>query len=174
MDAATLTRGAARRRIFLLAAGLWFAVAGAWAPALAAQPAQDPATVERIKDLEAELRCLVCQGQSIAESDSDFAKDIRREIDRMIAEDSSDAEIKSFLVERYGDFILFRPPWQSTTVALWMGPAVLMVLALGVLYAVLRRRRGATADRQPFSEDERRRAEAMLADADQSKGKSTE
>lgn len=160
-------------RRLLLFIGLWFA-AGAWLPAQAAQPAQDTATIERVKDLEAELRCLVCQGQSIAESDSDFAHDIRREINRMIAEDSTDAEIKAFLVERYGDFILFRPPWQSTTVLLWIGPGVLMVLALGLLFVVLRRRRGAEAEGHSFGEDQRRRAEAMLSGADQAKGKFTE
>lgn len=160
----------------LLVAGLWLAGAGAPAPAHAAAQAapagEDPALLARVKRLESELRCLVCQAQSIAESDSEFAHDIRREIDRMIAAGNSDGEIKAFLVERYGDFILYRPPLQSTTVLLWAGPGVLLLIGIGTLATVLaRRRRG--GEERPFSAEERRRAEALLAGAGDGKGKTT-
>lgn len=134
---------------------------------------QDPATLQRIKRLESELRCLVCQAQSIAESDSDFAADIRREIYRMIAEGSSDAQIKAFLVERYGDFILYRPPLQTTTALLWGGPAILLIIGMLTLFVVLRRRRTETAA-PPISEEEHRRAAALLAGQADSKGSSGE
>lgn len=106
-------RGTMLAMAMLVAAGLWIAGSAASVPAQAAQAApaapasEDPATLARVKSLENELRCLVCQAQSIAESDSDFAHDVRREINRMIEEERSDREIKSFLVERYGDFILY-------------------------------------------------------------------
>jgi cytochrome c-type biogenesis protein CcmH len=155
-----------------------------WSPqTLAAQAAaapsaqavsKDPATQARIKRLESELRCLVCQAQSIAESDSDFAHDIRREINRMIAIDSSDAEIKAFLVERYGDFILYRPPLQSTTLLLWAGPAILLLIGLSALGAVLTRRRRNPDPEQSFSEDERRRIKTLLAGSDDDNRKISE
>ena len=174
------TRGAARRWAWLAAAMLFIVVA---LPATAQVPPaptpqatemfQDPATLQRIKRLESELRCLVCQAQSIAESDSDFASDIRREINRMIAEGRSDDQIKAFLVERYGDFILYRPPLQTTTMLLWGGPAILLVIGMLTLFVVLRRRRTETVER-PISEDERRRAAALLASQVDSKGSSGE
>jgi cytochrome c-type biogenesis protein CcmH len=164
-----MVHDAVRRGLFLLAIGWWFAAAlPAQAESIQAiRPTQDFATYDRAKKLEAELRCLVCQGQSIAESDSGFADDIRFEINRMIADGSSDAQIKTFLVERYGDFILFRPPLRAYTRLLWVGPGVLVVIALGVLYFVIRRRRGVQAAGSAFSDDERRRAEAMLSGSDQ-------
>lgn len=135
----------------------------------------DPATKSRIKGLEAELRCLVCQAQSIAESDSDFAHDIRREIDRIIADGGSDQDVKDFLVERYGEFILYRPPLQSNTLLLWVGPGVLLLIGAAALGAVLvRRRRHAGEPPVELSAEERRRADVLLAAAMEGKGKTTQ
>lgn len=176
-----VARRAASMHALVLMAALSLPASLEWSPAAqAAQPAvpvvsDDPATQARIKRLEDELRCLVCQAQSIAESDSDFAHDIRREINRMIATDSSDAEIKAFLVERYGDFILYRPPLQSTTILLWAGPAILLLIGLSALGAVLTRRRKSSADtEQSFSEEERQRVKALLTGTDDDNRKISE
>jgi cytochrome c-type biogenesis protein CcmH len=122
---------------------------------------EDPATTLRIKKLESELRCLVCQAQSVADSDSDFSQDVRREIDRMVKAGKSNDEIKDFLVQRYGDFILFDPPVKSTTALLWAGPAILLLIGAAALGTVLMRRRS----KAPviLSDEDRRRAEALLA-----------
>lgn len=148
------------------AAWLLIALIGAWvAPPPAAIAGEavsllDPALETRIKHLEEELRCLVCQGQSIAESDSGFAHDIRAEIVSMMRTGKSDREIIDFLVQRYGDFILFRPPVKSTTALLWAGPLILLAVGV-VLMAVmiLRQRR---APRPELSAEEVRRAESLL------------
>jgi cytochrome c-type biogenesis protein CcmH len=172
-------RGAMCSRMWLAVSMLFFLAVPALAqvPVDPSRPAaeifQDPATLERIKRLESELRCLVCQAQSVAESDSDFSADIRREINRMILEGRSDDQIKAFLVERYGDFILYRPPVQTNTMPLWGGPVVLLIIAMMTLAVVLRRRRSEAVER-PISEEERRRAAALLASQADSKGSSGE
>jgi len=124
--------------------------------------AKDPVVELRMNELAEELRCLVCQNQSLAASDSDFANDLRREIRDMIYRGLSDQEIVEFMVQRYGDFILFRPPVKSTTILLWFGPLLLMVIGLGILYLTLRRRRRAITD-TPLSADELKRAESLLS-----------
>jgi cytochrome c-type biogenesis protein CcmH len=173
-------RGATCRWMWLAVSVLLFLAVPALAqvPVDPSRPAaeifQDPATLQRIKRLESELRCLVCQAQSVAESDSDFSADIRREINRMILEGRSDDEIKAFLVERYGDFILYRPPLQTTTMLLWGGPAILLVIGMLTLVVVLRRRRSEETIERPISEEERRRAAALLASQVDSKGSSGE
>lgn len=160
-------RGLARvtgksRRIgaaLLLGAMLAGGCAGAALAAREAEPMLDPVLETRIKDMEEELRCLVCQGQSIAESDSEFAQDIRREIERMMKQGKSDGEVIDFLVERYGDFILFRPPVKSTTALLWIGPLVLFVAGAAVMLVLIRRQRRAPQD---LSAEEIRAAESLL------------
>lgn len=142
------------------------ALVGAWSapPARAvggeAESLIDPALEARIRHLEEELRCLVCQGQSIAESDSGFAHDIRAEILTRMRAGKSDQEIIDFLVERYGDFILFRPPVKSTTALLWAGPLILLAVgAVFMVVIILRQRR---APRPELSVEEVRRAESLL------------
>lgn len=106
----------------------------------------------RFTALTMELRCTVCQNQNLADSDAPLAQDLRRRIHDMMLEGMSDEEIKSFLVERYGDFVLYRPPFQGNTMALWLIPVVLLgVGALGVLIAV-RRRRLAPGDTEQVSD----------------------
>ncbi|MCC6209329.1 MAG: cytochrome c-type biogenesis protein CcmH [Gammaproteobacteria bacterium] len=146
--------------LWLLAAllGVW----GMSSAALAGEavPLLDPALEARVKHLEEGLRCLVCQGQSVAESDSGFSQDIRAEILSKMREGKSDQEITDFLVERYGDFILFSPPVKSTTALLWAGPLILLaVAALFMVVMILRQRR---EPRSKLSAEEVRRAESLL------------
>ena len=122
---------------------------------------QDPVAAKRAVGLSEQLRCLVCQNQSIAESNAELALDLRRQINEQIAAGKSDAEILDFMVQRYGDFVLYRPPFKATTVLLWLGPAALLLLGFWGLRRALRQRQRASAD-QPLSEDERARAERLL------------
>ena len=105
--------------------------------ALAAPPAAE--VDRRLQSLSGELRCLVCQNQSLADSDAELAIDLRREIRRMIEAGKSDAEIRDFLVARYGDFILYEPPFKPLTLLLWLGPLFFLLLGLGLLLRSLRR-----------------------------------
>lgn len=90
--------------------------------------------------LAAELRCLVCQNQSIADSHAGLAEDLRQQIRDMLAKGQTDRQILDYMTQRYGDFVLYRPPLNTSTALLWAGPALLMVGALGALFVVLRRR----------------------------------
>ena len=128
----------------------------------AAPLAADPVVEKRLLAITAELRCLVCQNQTIADSNADLANDFRREIRKLIAEGKSDQEILDFMVARYGDFVLYRPPLKATTVILWAGPLVLMVLGLIALIRYLRQRNRRLAADAPLSADEARQAEALL------------
>ena len=109
----------------------------------------DPALNARYQALIREVRCLVCQNQTIADSNADLASDLRREIREMLESGSTDNEISDFLVARYGDFVLYRPPVQANTWALWGGPAAMVVIGLVVFARVMR-----TRSRQPLDEDE--------------------
>jgi cytochrome c-type biogenesis protein CcmH len=100
----------------------------------------DPATEARLKNLALELRCLVCQNQTIADSNADLAVDLRREVRDQILKGRSDEEIKKYLVERYGDFVLYKPPVQANTALLWFGPLALLVLGAAVWWIFIRRR----------------------------------
>lgn len=116
----------------------------------------------RYKTLIYELRCLVCQNQNLADSDADLAADLRREVYRMIRAGRSNDEIVDFMVSRYGDFVLYRPPLKAKTVLLWTGPFVLGIAALAMLLVHLRRRRAATAEPAPLSDEERARLQSLL------------
>ena len=126
---------------------------------------------ERYHDLAVELRCPKCQNQSIAESDSPIANDLRGEIHRMLREGRSDEQIIDFMVARYGDFVLYDPPLSRRTALLWLGPAALL-LAGGatVVIIVASRRRSRPASASPLSGGERRRLAGLLRDADPSMG----
>lgn len=127
----------------------------------------DPAIEKRVMHLSAELRCLVCQGQSLAESHSDFALDMRNQIRDLMLQGMSDQEVRDWLVQRYGDYILFRPPLKSTTVLLWFGPLLLFLIGAAVLLYNLLRRRRSVAE-QPLSAEEHARAQALLHTGDKS------
>lgn len=107
-----------------------------------------------------ELRCLVCQNQNIAESNADLASDLRREVYRMVEDGQSAEEIAGFMVARYGDFVLYRPPLRSGTILLWTGPFALAAIGLAALALQLRRRRQAIA--APLDSDERERLQRLV------------
>lgn len=116
----------------------------------------------RYRTLTYELRCLVCQNQNIADSDADLAADLRREVHRMILEGKSDADVIDFMVTRYGDFVLYRPPLKAKTVLLWGAPLLLGVGGLVLLVFQLRARRRAASTSMPLSDDEQARLDALL------------
>jgi cytochrome c-type biogenesis protein CcmH len=103
-------------------------------------PFPDPALQTRYETLTHELRCLVCQDETVADSNAELAADFRRQIHDMVAAGKTDEEIKSYMVGRYGDFVLYKPPVQSNTALLWVGPFVLLLTALLVVSLVIRRR----------------------------------
>ena len=123
----------------------------------------DPETDRRLRALSAELRCLVCQNQSLADSNAELAVDLRRQVEDMIARGDSDAQIKTFLTERYGDFVLYRPPVQRNTALLWFGPFALLLVGAVAWTLVQRRSRDARPDTAPAAEDEAR-ARRLLDD----------
>ncbi len=122
--------------------------------------AKDEQLEQRVNALAAELRCLVCQNQTIADSNADLAVDLKNQVRDKLRAGASDAEIIDYMVARYGDFVRYRPPLKLTTVLLWVGPFVLMVLGLVLLWRQVRARRSAET---PLSDDEHSRAQALLA-----------
>ena len=106
----------------------------------AAPAAADPVLEERMLAITRELRCLVCQNQTIADSTSDLAQDLRAQVRELLRRGDSDAQIRTYMTDRYGDFVLYRPPLQATTVLLWAGPGLLLAAGTATLWAVLRRR----------------------------------
>jgi len=128
-----------------------------------AQPsAADPVLEERVMKLSRELRCLVCQNETLADSRADLAEDLRNQIREQMKAGKSDKEIIAFLTDRYGKFVLYRPPVDPTTYLLWFGPFVLLLAGLLLLFRYVKQRSGLIAE-SPLSADERRRAEALLA-----------
>jgi len=138
----------------------------AW-PAMA-QEAQlaDPQLEQRARDLAREIRCVVCQAQSVADSDADIAKDMRILIREQIAAGRSDQEIRDYLVARYGDFVLFEPPFKASTYVLWIGPFALFGLALLGTVVFFRRRAASPGAVTALSAEEQRRVAELLAEGD--------
>ena len=124
----------------------------------------DPAVEQRLAKLSQELRCLVCQNETLADSRADLAEDLRDEIRIQIRAGKSDQEIIAFLTQRYGDFILYRPPVRPTTYLLWFGPFVLLLAGLAILFLYVKRRRD-MIDEQPLSNADRAQAEKLLGAA---------
>jgi len=133
------------------------------APALAVQPDErlaDPALEARARALSRELRCIVCQNESIDDSNATLAKDIRVLLRERLSAGDSDAQAKAFLVARYGDFVLLRPPVRTETWLLWYGPFALLALGAAVAFAALRRRRPVPP--APLTPEEQARLDALL------------
>jgi cytochrome c-type biogenesis protein CcmH len=126
--------------------------------------AENLATENRIRNLEEKLRCLVCQNQTLADSNAELAADLRKQVRDQVATGKSDAQIVDYLVQRYGDFVLYDPPFKMTTLLLWIGPFALLVTALLVLVATLRRRRRAAAEPM-LGPDDKRLVERVLGPA---------
>jgi cytochrome c-type biogenesis protein CcmH len=129
-----------------------------------ARPLADNPQIEaRLKTLAVELRCLVCQNQTLADSNAPLAEDLRREVREMIAKNMSDREIIDFLVQRYGDFVLYRPPWKATTTLLWLGPFLLLIAGAAALVLALRRRQKKLVE-VTLSEAEHNRVAQLLSE----------
>ena len=140
----------------------------AFAIAKEAQPsAADPVLEERVMKLSKELRCLVCQNETLADSRADLAVDLRDQIREQMKAGKSDKEIIAYLTDRYGKFILYNPPIDPTTYLLWFGPFILLLAGLFLLFRYVKQRRALIID-QPLSADDRLRAEKLLH-ADQEK-----
>jgi len=149
-------------RLALILALLWATVAFAPAAAQQARPmAADPALEVKVVRIATELRCLVCQNETIAASHADLAIDLKNQIREQLQAGRSEREILDYMVERYGDFVLYNPPVKPVTWLLWGGPFVLLVGMLAWLWVTLRRRR-ALAEPPPLSDDELRRARELL------------
>jgi len=125
--------------------------------------AADPVLEVRVLELAHELRCLVCQNQSLGDSHSEFAIDMRTEIRDQMKLGKDDEQVTEFMVQRYGDFIRFRPPVKSTTFLLWFGPLILLIIGGAVLFINLKIRKRSVKT-VPMSDEERKRAEALLGD----------
>ncbi len=162
----------ARRRVPVagalrtLAAAL---LAAALCAPIAAREAQevgeDPKIEHHMMQLASELRCLQCQNQTLADSNAPLAVDLRQEIRELLAQGKNDEQVKQYLVARYGDFVLYRPPVQGNTFLLWFGPAAVLVAGLTALYLTIQRRLARIEREQaaaPLSEAETRRAQDLL------------
>lgn len=128
--------------------------------------AQNPAIEARLKAMSEELRCLVCQNQTLADSDAPLAEDLRREIRLQMQAGKTNQEVMDYLVSRYGDFVRYRPPLNTTTVLLWVGPFVLMLMGLLGLIIMLRKRQKTSAETSsdaPLSADEARKVQELLS-----------
>ena len=143
---------------------------GAWAQSTEiANP--DPKVEARLKAIAHELRCLVCQNQTLADSNAPLAQDLRREVRALAQSGKSDDEIRDFLVARYGDFVLYAPPLKATTSLLWAGPFLLLALGVGTWLVVLRRRRAVALAPAPPGDASARARELLDADEGESEGK---
>ena len=160
MSALTLKRAAAA---LALSAALTLPMA---AQAREAAPtAFDPVAHERVVQVSEQLRCLVCQNQSIAESNAELAVDLRNQVIEQVKAGKTNKEIIDYMVERYGDFVLYRPPFKSTTYILWIGPIALFLIGLGAFYVNLRRRKRVVAsEAKPLTADEQALAADLLGE----------
>ncbi|MFW2354835.1 cytochrome c-type biogenesis protein [Hydrogenophaga sp.] len=150
----------------LLACALGQGGVAAQAPAesKASPLSADPALEARVLKIAEELRCLVCQNETIAASQADLAKDLRQQIREQLTQGRTQPQILEFMAQRYGDFVLYRPPLQLSTVLLWVGPFVLLLVAAVVLLMHIRRR-DPQAEAAPLSPAELQRAQRLLDDA---------
>ena len=160
MTAASLS---SMNKFLLLFALLFLLLPYGWAKE-AAPIAEDPEIERRMIALSEDLRCLVCQNESLAGSRADFANDLRREIREQMKANKSDKEIVDFLVARYGDFVLYRPPVKTTTLFLWFGPFIFLIVGAVILVVYLKRRRK-QIEEPVLSEQQRKQAEALLKES---------
>ena len=155
------------RRILLIAVFV-FSLGNVFAKD-AAPLADDPITEQRLISISEEMRCLVCQNESLAGSRSDLANDLSREIRVLIKEGKSDDQIRSFMVERYGDFVLYRPPVKPVTWLLWIGPFVILGLGIAGLLMYLRRR-DSSVPNVMLTDADNQKIDALLNASDKKEG----
>ncbi|MBM3503641.1 MAG: cytochrome c-type biogenesis protein CcmH [Alphaproteobacteria bacterium] len=150
----------------LLAAILlaWLITAGSVA-AQADRPLADPTAEHRALALHKELRCLVCQNQAINDSNAELARQLRQIVRERIAAGDSDEKVRRYVVDRYGDWVLMRPPFKWSTALLWLSPALLFALVVAIAIVQVRRKRGTRAE-PPLSTEEQRKLDALLSSDD--------
>ncbi len=132
----------------------------------AALLAEDPLVEKRLIHISEELRCMVCQNESLASSRAELANDLREEVRKLIREDRSDSQIKEYLVTRYGDFVLYRPEVKPLTWVLWFGPFLLLMLAIIGMAYYLRQRQAAQTGGPALSDEDRRKVQEILKSGD--------
>lgn len=168
-DAAT---GTMRIPVAALLLALMFLLSAAFGgPALAQEAplvAKDPALETRMMDIARELRCLVCQNETIAESHADLAVDLRDQIREQLSAGQTPQQIRDYMVARYGEFVLYRPPFSVKTLLLWLGPFVLLLLGFGVLWRIVRQRRRPQDAEPALDPQARQRARELLGIPDDS------
>lgn len=152
-----------RSRLLALALAL-MASCATWAKE-AAPAADNPVLEKRVLGLAGELRCLVCQNQTLADSNAPLAVDLRNQIREQLRQGASEREVVQFMTERYGDFVLYRPPLKAGTALLWLGPFVLLALGGLLLVRHLRRRSAEPASAEGLSPAELQRAQRLLDEA---------
>jgi cytochrome c-type biogenesis protein CcmH len=142
-------------------------------PLLAAQPAlavnpdemlKDPKQEARARELGAELRCLVCQNQSIDDSDAELAKDLRQIVRERISAGDSDGQVKQYLVDRYGDYVLLKPPFNAKTLLLWLGPLLLAAFGIWMGRGYYKRQKAEAVPPAPLSDDEKKKLDRLMKD----------
>lgn len=149
----------------LLIALILIALAAGALPAGAVEPGEElanPALELRARALSKELRCLVCQNQSIDDSNADLARDLRLLVRERLSAGLTDEQVVAHIVARYGDFVLLRPPVKPTTYLLWVGPALILIIGLGAIFVFFRRRQGSAA--APLSAEEQARLADLMKD----------
>ena len=145
-----------------------FALTGVHAQSAQQSPAQpdvkptilDPVANKRVAEISAQLRCLVCQNQSIADSNAELALDLKKQVVKQIAEGKTNQQIIDFMVDRYGDFVLYNPPFKMSTLLLWLRPILFLVLALGGLFYTMAKRKKLKP--VELTAEQKRRAEELL------------
>ncbi len=160
-----MTRAARHHRLLAGAAALLVTLAAA-SPGWTIRPDEimaDPKLEVRARAVGSELRCLVCQNESIDDSDADLAHDLRMLVRQRILAGDSDAQVKAYIVARYGDYVLLKPPLKPETYLLWFGPAIMVVIAGGAAAAFFRRKQ-LTAEPTPLSADQDRRLAMLMGD----------
>ena len=132
-------------RNILIILSLFFVLNPASYAAVEIKKFESPQQEQRYKNIIEELRCLVCQNQNLAGSDAGLAQDLRKQVYKMLREGQSDKEILDFMVTRYGDFVLYRPPFKASTFFLWVGPFIIFAIGLFVLLRFIRQRKNVVA-----------------------------
>lgn len=122
----------------------------------------NPSQAARYQKLIDEFRCVVCQNQSVADSNADLAQDVRDLVRNMVLQGKTDQQISAFLVERYGDFVLYNPPVKPVTYLLWVGPVVLLLIAVGFLISLIRRHAARTAQPPTLTEEEQQKIQQLI------------
>ena len=136
-------------------------------PAIAVEPDEildDPVLETRAREISKNLRCLVCQNQSIDDSDAELARDLRVLVRERLVAGDSDSGVVDYVVSRYGDFVLLKPPFKGTTYVLWMGPAAIAIGGILAFAVFFRRRQGTVEAPPPLSADEKTRLAALMKD----------